>query len=144
MKTTMKLANLLETAFASMKAKCKQFPRQFKWLLVILIVWVTATSGGYAQTSESWRRTSGPWSDHTPKSQAYVTPKSQAYVTPKSQAYVTAEPRAYVTRKSRAYVTPKPRAYVTPKSRTYVTPKSRTYVIPKSRTYVTPKSRVYQ
>ena len=64
----------------------------------IVIVWTTATAGGYSPGAQAWGRTY-----QTPRSGVYHTPKPRIYQTPKPRMYQTPGPRKYHTPKSRKY-----------------------------------------
>ena len=77
MKSTLKLATRIYAPFTRMEAKRKQPLGKFRWLFVSLVVWATATGGGYAQD----------WDYQPKKSWKYQPKKSWEYQPKKSSEY---------------------------------------------------------
>ena len=93
MKNTLKPAARIDAPFAPMEAKRKQSLGKFRWLLVSLIVWATATAGGYAhdwdyRPKKSWEyQPKKSWEYHPRKSWEYQPKKSWEYHPKKSWEY---------------------------------------------------------
>ena len=90
--STQELATPTHAPFASMHAKRKQLPFKFRWLLLAMILWATATASGYAQTGtyhprKSWeyhprnfsKSPENSWEYHPRASWKYHPKKSWKY-----------------------------------------------------------------
>ncbi len=93
MESMQQLAERIVAVLASMAARRKQSLGKFRWLLVSLIVWATATAGGYAQAWKYHPKKS--WEHHPKKSWEYHPKKSWEYHPKKSWKYHSKESWKY-------------------------------------------------